>query len=63
MEACCNGSRKNNFGFCPPRCAADLACAIEGNRRCSPSYIENFQIEPETIQLVAEDAKSLAVVI
>jgi prepilin-type N-terminal cleavage/methylation domain-containing protein len=52
------GSRKNNFGYCAPRWAADLGWAIEENRRCSPSYIENFQIETEPKAPCRWDAKS-----
>ena len=52
------GSRKNNFGVCAPRCAADLGWTIEGNRRCSPSYIENFPIETEPKLPCRWDAES-----
>ncbi len=52
------GSRKNNFQFCAPRCAADLAWAIEGNRRRSLAYVENFQIEPEPKMWCRWDVKS-----
>ncbi len=57
MKRIVKGSRKNNFPFCAPICATDLARRIERNSRCSPSYIEYFAIEFEPKMWCRWDAK------
>ena len=52
------GLLKNNFPVYAPRWAPDLAWAIDGNRRHSPSYVEDFQIEPKPKMGCRWDAKS-----
>lgn len=52
------GSRKNRPVEFAPRCAADLVRPIERNRRCNPSYIEDFAIEVEPKTRYRWDAKT-----
>jgi len=52
------GSRRDESVESAPRCAADSVRPIERNRRCSPSYIEDFAIEVEPNMRCRWDAET-----